>query len=180
MNPLLPVRSPADILPAYRETPVGDFLAYHNLGAPHRSYRQAELLVGMCMDHRKVLRIPDNFAYILRSGGANLRRIEFKVSYAVAVGGVRTICLLGHDKCGMVDLTARRGEFVTGLVENGGWDASAAAQHFDHWAPVFEIDDAAEFALSEARRLRGRYPKVIIAPLMYDLGDGLLYQVPEE
>ena len=40
----------------------------------------------MCMDNRKHLHIPDNFAFIIRSGGANLRYSEFKVSYAIAVG----------------------------------------------------------------------------------------------
>ena len=46
------------------------------------------LLVGMCMDNRRHVYIPDNFAFIIRSGGANLRCSEFKVSYAIAVGQV--------------------------------------------------------------------------------------------
>ena len=61
---LLPVREGKDILPAYRDTPIADLLAYHNLASPHRPYDQAELLVGMCVDHRQRLRIPDRFAYI--------------------------------------------------------------------------------------------------------------------
>jgi len=67
-----------DIFPEYRETPIGFLLAYHNLGKPFEGYSSAQLLIGMCMDNRKHLHIPDNFAYIIRSGGlicgtANLR-----------------------------------------------------------------------------------------------------------
>ncbi len=179
MSTLLPVNCWDDILPAYRSTPVADVLAYHNLRTASRSYDRAELLIGMCMDNRIALRIPDNFAYVLRAGGANLQRIEFKVSYAVAVGGVRTICLIAHDQCGMVDLRARRDVFANGLVENGGWERREAERHFDQFSPVFEIRDPAEFVLSEARRLRERYPRVMVAPLFYQVREGLLYQITE-
>ena len=179
MSALLPVKQWDDVLPAYRNTPVADLLAYQNLRSAHRNHDRAELLIGMCMDHRMMLRIPDNFAYILRAGGANLQRIEFKVSYAVAVGGVRTICLVGHDGCGMVDLSERRDLFVSGLVENGGWDRREAEKHFDQFSAVFEIGEPAEFVLREARRLRKRYPKVMVAPLLYHIREGLLYQIAE-
>ena len=179
MSMLLPVSHADDVLPAYRNTLVAELLAYHNLSGPHRNHDRAELLIGMCMDNRIGLRIPDNFAYILRAGGANLQRIEFKVSYAVAVGGVRTICLISHDQCGMIDLRGRRDMFVSGLVENGGWERREAEEHFDQFSAVFEIRDPAEFVLSEARRLRERYPRVIVAPLFYQIRDGLLYQIAE-
>ena len=68
MTALLPIRHRDDILPAYRGTPVADLVAYHNLRSPHRSYDQAKILIGMCMDSRITLRIHDNFAYILRAG----------------------------------------------------------------------------------------------------------------
>lgn len=173
----VPVREREEILPAYEETPIGDLLAYHNLREPHRQYTQAELLVGMCMDHRNALRIPHKFSYILRAGGANLQRIEFKVSFAVAVGGVRAFALIGHDECGMMGLRSRREAFVRGLVENGGWDRAEAEAHFDKYAPVFEVGDSADFVLAEARRLRERYPRVLVAPLFYRVGDNLLYQI---
>jgi carbonic anhydrase len=34
MNRLIPVNSVDDILPAYRDTPIGRLLEYHNLGRP--------------------------------------------------------------------------------------------------------------------------------------------------
>jgi carbonic anhydrase len=176
---ILPVRREEDILPAWRATPIGDLLRYHDLGAPHREYQRAALLIGMCMDHRAALRIPERFAYVLRAGGANLRRAEFKVSFAIAVGGVRHACLIGHSDCGMVGLPARRAAFVAGLVENAGWSAEEAERHFDLHAPEFGIDDAAAFVRVEAARLRARYPKVLVAPLFYTVEDGLLHQVAE-
>ena len=87
MNRLVPIKTIDDIFPEYRNTPVGDLLAYRNLNRPFDSYARAQLLIGMCMDNRKHLQIPDNFAYIIRAGGANLRYSEFKVSYGIAVGG---------------------------------------------------------------------------------------------
>jgi carbonic anhydrase len=86
MGELISINSIEDILPEYRKTPIGLLLEYHNLNRPFNTYDKAELLVGMCMDNRKHLNIPDNFAFIIRAGGANLRYSEFKVSYAIAVG----------------------------------------------------------------------------------------------
>ena len=97
----------------------------------------------------------------------------------MAVGGVRTICLIGHDQCGMVGLRARRDVFVNGLVENGGWARREAEQHFDQFSPVFDIRYPVEFVFSEAQRLRERYPCVMVSPLFYQVGEGLLYQITE-
>lgn len=114
------INSLEDIPEKLRNTPVADLLSYHNLGAPFKQYDKADLLIGMCMDNRKQLRIPDKFAYIIRAGGANLRYSEFKVSYAIAIGGVRFIALMGHTQCGMVNLASRRDSFVEGMVKNAG------------------------------------------------------------
>lgn len=179
-SPLIPVEREDDILPAFARTPVGDLLRYHNLGVPHRDHVRAELLVIMCMDSRKKLGIPDNFAFILRAGGANIRRSEFKVSFAVGIGAVSAIVVMGHSDCRMVGLRSRRDEFVDGLVRNGGWSAVAAAAEFDRYVDEFHIDDAMVFARTEAVRLRGAYPKMVVAPLFYTVEDNLLHQVRED
>jgi carbonic anhydrase len=177
MTRLLPVRTHADILPSWRGTPVADLLRFHNLGEPLPGYASATLVIGMCMDNRKSLRLPDNFAYVLRAGGANFRRAEFKLSFAIAVGGARAIALIGHDQCGMVGLHTRRDAFIEGLIRHAGWGREEAELHFEQWAPFFEVGDAAAFVASEADRLQRRYPKVPVAPLMYLIGDGLLHQI---
>lgn len=180
MNRLFPISELADIPSEYRNTPIALLLEYHNLSRPFQTYAQAQLLVGMCMDNRKHLHMPDNFAFIIRSGGANLRYSEFKVSYAISVGGVRHIALIGHNHCGMVNLIARKDAFVEGLIETAGWDRERAEEHFVHFAPMFEIGNEVDFILSETKRLRLRYPKITIAPMIYKVEDNRLYLVSEK
>jgi carbonic anhydrase len=175
---LIPIHSPSVVPPQYRGTPIERLLLWHNGVAEPELVERAELLVGMCMDNRKKLRIPENFAFVLRSGGGNLRHSEFKVSFAIGFGGVRAIALVVHNHCGMVGLSRRRGIFVDGLVD-AGWDREDAEAHFDAFAPLFEIGNEIDFALSEAARLRKRYPKVIVAPMRYDVADNLLYLIDE-
>ncbi|MFN2456660.1 MAG: carbonic anhydrase [Chitinophagaceae bacterium] len=179
MNQLIPIQSKDDILPEYRQTPIGLLLEFHNLNRPFDNYDKAELLVGMCMDNRKHLHIPDNFAFIIRAGGANLRYSEFKVSYAIAVGQVKYIALIGHNHCGMVNLVARKEEFINGLIDAAGWERERAEEHFMHFAPMYEIGNETNFILSETKRLRSRYPKITIAPMFYLVEDTQLYFIKE-
>src|SRR5690554_1214840 len=126
MDRLVRVTNPEDILREYRQTPIELLFEYHNCNKPYKNYTEAQLLIGMCMDNRKHLHIPDNFAYIIRSGGANLRYSEFKVSYAIAVGEIKHIALLAHNNCGMVNLKSRETAFIQGLINNAGWDPEFA------------------------------------------------------
>jgi hypothetical protein len=100
MAQIVPVNDRDDILPEYRDTPVGRLLEYHNLGRVDGAVAAPQLLIGMCMDSRKSLRIPNDFAFVLRTAGANMRDNEFRISYAIAVGGIRTIVLIAHTDCG--------------------------------------------------------------------------------
>jgi len=179
-DPLRPVESARDIPAHLRDTPIGELLQYHNLGRELVPVPAPRLLIGMCMDKRKHLHIPDNFAFILRAGGANLRPSEFKVSYAIAVGGVRAIAIIGHNNCGMVNLMSRSQLFIDGLVKNAGWDRRQAEDHFFHFAPLFEIGSEIDFTLSETKRLRLRYPGVQVAPMIYRVEDNRLYLLAEE
>jgi len=179
MQRLLEVSTLEDIPADYRDSPVGLLLEYHNLDRPPSAYSSAMLLIAMCMDHRKHLRLPDNFAYIIRSGGANLRFSGFKVSYAIAVGGVSAIALIGHTNCGMVNLISRREAFIQGLVDRAGWLRSNAEDHFDSVAPMFEIRDEIDFVSAEAQRLRSEYPRIQVAPLLYRVEDNRLYLIIE-
>ena len=179
MGNLIAIDSRDDIPKIYQNTSVELLLQYHNLGKPQEAYSAAQLLVGMCMDNRKHLNIPDNFAYIIRAGGANLRYSEFKVSFAVSVGGVSAIALIGHTQCGMVNVMAKKDLFIGGLIENAGWNEQQAEEHFNQYAPMFEIGNAMDFILSEVERLRLRYPKIPVAPLFYRVEDNKLYFIEE-
>jgi carbonic anhydrase len=180
MNRLVEISKREDIFPEYLNTPIGNLLEYHNLNKPLEPYTQAKLLIGMCMDNRKHLRIPDNFAFIIRSGGANLRYSEFKVSYAISVGDIHHIAIIGHNNCGMVNLMARKDLFIDGLVDKAGWDKQYAEEHFFHYAPMYEIGNEVDFAISEAKRLRLRYPKIQVAPMLYNVENNKIALIAEK
>ena len=180
MNRLTTISITEDIFPEYHRTPIGLLLEFHNLNRPLDTYTQAQLLIGMCMDNRKHLRIPDNFAFIIRAGGANLRYSEFKVSYAIAIGDIQHIALIGHNNCGMVNLISRKDQFINGLVNKAGWDREWAEEHFMHFAPIFEIGNEIDFVISEAKRLRLRYPKITVAPMHYKVDENRLYLINEK
>jgi carbonic anhydrase len=179
MPRLISVFSEKDVPRRYQTTPIGKLLLYQNTDRPLPKHERAELLIGMCMDNRKHLHIPENFAFIIRSGGANLRHSEFKISYAVSVGDVKTIALIAHNNCGMVNLAARKEQFINGLVDNAGWDKDKAEEHFSQLAVMFEIGNEIDFVVSEAKRLKTRYPKLEIAPLFYKVEDNRLYVIEE-
>ncbi|MBN1799721.1 MAG: carbonic anhydrase [Spirochaetales bacterium] len=168
-----------DIPGKYRDTPIADFLHYHNFKAPFKTYSSAQLLIGMCMDNRKKLNIPEYFAYIIRTGGANLRYSEFKVSYAIAIGNVKYIILISHNNCGMVNLMAKKDAFIKGLMENTQWDKQRAEEHFINYAPMFEIDNEKQFVIDEAERLMNKYKGIMVVPAFYKIGDNLIYLLEE-
>jgi carbonic anhydrase len=177
MNNLISISTQQGIPLEYKDSPIGRFIEYHNLKRPFDSYAKAELLAGMCMDHRKRLRMPENFAYVIRAGGANLEHSDFTISFAIAVGGVKAIALIGHNDCGMVGLDAKREQFIQGLVDNAGWDRAQAESHFDQQAPAFEINHEITFILRQAKRLRHQYPTIPIAPFLYKVEDNLMYLI---
>lgn len=179
MNDLIAVHSAADIPKKYQGTPIGLLVEYQNHLRPHDAFSSAQILVGMCMDNRKALDVPENFAYILRTGGANMRASGFKISYAIAVGNVRHIAIAGHNHCGMVNVMQRKEAFIQGLVEGAGWDREKAENHFLNLVPMFEIGNEIDFVLSEVRRLRAEYPKITIAPLLYRIEDNRLCFIKE-
>ncbi len=179
MEKLIPVKTKEDIFAKYQDTPIGKLFEYHNLKRLHEKQTSAQLIIGMCMDNRKRISIPENFAYVIRTGGGNLRFNEFQVSYSIALGKVKSIALVGHDRCGMVNLISKKEKFIKGLLDIG-WEPSVAEDHFMHFAPMFEIGNEIDFVLSEAKRLRLRYPKIEVAPLFYKLEDNLLYLIRED
>jgi len=176
-NKLKAVNSAADIPKALRGTPFAELLQYQNLGKPFKKYDKARLLACMCMDNRKQLRLPDNFAFILRTGGGNIRYSEFKLSFAIGIGGVRHVAMIAHDNCGMSNLFSKREAFIRGLMKNAGWPRRRAEEYFVTYAPLFEIGNEADFVVAEARRMNFKYPKVKVLPMYYKLADGKLYLI---
>jgi len=129
------------------------------------------------MDNRKHLNIPDNFSFIIRSGGANLKYSEFKVSYAIAIGNVKHIVLIAHNNCGMVNINNRKQEFINGLVNNAGWNIKEAEEHFIKYQPLFEINNEIDFIINESNRIKKLYPNITVVPMYYKTDDNLLYLI---
>jgi carbonic anhydrase len=181
MLSLIPVEMVDDILPRYRGTSVEHLLRYHNLGEPMPATTgKAEVLVGMCMDHREELRVPNEFAYELRVAGGRMGGHEFEISYAVSVARVAAIVLIAHTDCGMAHVTTKRGAFVRGLVEWGGCGEEDASRLFAKHAANYEIGDPAQFIVSEAARIQRFYPNVMVAPLLYAVEDDRLRQITDD
>jgi carbonic anhydrase len=180
MKSLVDVKTPEDIFDKYRDTPISRLFEYHNLGKPAEICSKAQMLIITCMDYRIRFRIPDRFAYVLRTGGGNSQPNEFHISYAVAVGGIEYIALIGHNHCGMVNLAARQELFIHGLTKKAGWSHSAAAELFERDAPRCEIEDEIKYLFNDLSRLRAKFPKITIEPLMYLVEDNQLYQIKED
>jgi carbonic anhydrase len=174
----IPVNSVSDLLPVYLNTPIEWLFRYHNFdeplppttGTPH-------LFAAMCIDHRKTLHIPNEFAYVLRTAGARLKGNEFELTYAIAVGGVSTVALIGHTDCGMERVLERRDAFIKGLTERAGVERQQAEKHFDSSATKYAISGAAESVLRQTATIRRYLPGILVAPLLYDVDTDRLSQL---
>ena len=132
----------------------------------------------MCIDNRKHLNIPANFSYIIRTAGGNLKNNEFHISFAVSVKGINHFALIGHNNCSMRDISTRKEEMIVGLVR-AGWEKHKAESHINQFADSFEIGNEIDFLLSETKRIRQMYPRLVVAPMFYKLEDNRLYLVAE-
>lgn len=161
----------------YRDTPVARLIEYHNFQMPLREYDSAELLIGTCMDYRIRLRMPENFSYVLRTGGAHMNHSEFHISYAIAVAGIRHFALIGHSDCAMSGLEERRPAFIKGLAEIESWSEREARAHFNLSAPIYEIGDEEASTRAEAQWLQNKYPDILVVPMLYLVEDHRLYLI---
>ena len=180
MNRLIAISVPEDILPEYRQTPIGNLLEYQNMDKKLDKYSDAQLLIGMCMDNRIQIRIPENYSFIIRAGGANMKNSEFNISFAIAVRRIQHFALIGHNHCGMINLNSNKELFIEGMVKYAGWESADAEDHFLKFEPICEIHNEIDFLLSETKRLRLRYPSVNVAPMLYKLEDNRLYLIREQ
>ncbi len=171
------VLSEGDIPQDLQNSPFADLLSYHNLSKSFKEYEKAELVVVMCMDNRKQLKIPNKFAYILRTAGARITGAEFKISFAIGFGDIKHVALIGHSQCGMVNLTSKKEKVIDGLVKNAGWTKEQAENHFNSFAPFFEIENEISFVASESKRLKEKYPKINFVPIIYKVEDNKLYLI---
>lgn len=177
---MLSVKDEMDIPEVYRNTPIERLILSHNQSLQPGNYEVADILVLMCMDNRQALRLPQNFAFFVRNSGGTQSGVSFSVSFAIAVGGIRYIAVIGHSDCMMVDLETRKEDFVKGLSEHARWAMVEAESHFLSMCAQFEKRDAVGSVITDAEFIRSQYPGVIVAPLFYSIEDHLLYLIEEE
>ena len=49
-----------------------------------------------------------------------------------------------------------------------------------NYCTLYDIGNEVDFVLSEAKRLRLRYPKVLVVPMIYKIEDNRLYLIEEK
>jgi len=179
-NNMAIVKDKPDIPEVYQNTPIERLILHHNMGFLPDSYQRAEMLVLMCMDSRQVLRLPRNFAFVVRNSGGSQNGVPFSISFAIAVGEIRHMAVIGHSDCMMVNLETRKKDFVQNLSERFKWERSEAEILFLNMCTQFGKRDAVGSVIAEVEFIRSQYPGVIVAPLFYSIEDHLLYLIEEE
>lgn len=174
---LIEVNSELDIFQKYLNTPFEDLLKFQNLERNEDIVDSPQLIVGMCMDNRKTLRIPQNFAFVIRTAGNNMKGQEFAISYAVGVGQIKYLALIAHTDCGMAAVLDRKEAYISGLNKMIAMSPDDGLQLFSDFAHKHYIGNEVEFVVKEANRIKKLYPKLEIAPFLYKVENNKLYQI---
>ncbi|HBF13980.1 MAG TPA: carbonic anhydrase [Deltaproteobacteria bacterium] len=174
-EPLLSPRS------RYAGTPIEELLLFHNEGKDASGIcERPQLIVSLCMDQRISLHLPEGFAYTLRTPGSRIQGLEFAVSYAIAMGEVRTLAIIGHTDCAMTKVKEVKRCFVRRLdTWHTGWSAKDALRHFNRWAPTFYIENIEQHVRIQADWISGIFPDLLVAPMIYQVEDHHLYLLEE-
>lgn len=159
--------------PRFTGTPIEDLLLFHNESKRMpSSFTKPELILSLCMDQRIALHLPKGFAFSLCTPGSRLQGLEFAVSYAIAMAGVRALAIIGHTDCAMTKVQDLKERFVKQLDDwHDQWDAQDALKHFEQWAPVFYIRDMKEHIRSQVEWISKIFPDLLVAPLIYHVED---------
>lgn len=176
---LVRVSKPEDIPVFLRDTPIETMLKCQNMGEVDANQSEdPDLVIGMCIDYRKSLSLPQNCAYVIRRTGANMAGSEFSLALALSTG-IEYMALIAHNHCVMSDPHVKRGAFVSALTGKHGWSNDQALSFFDEHASSREIDDAIDFSLKEARRLSNLFRGLKVVPMLFMLEDNLVYLVKD-
>jgi len=177
MEKLLPMENMDAIPTELQESPISRLIGYHNIGKKLDNYNYPLVLICTCMDYRIKLQIPNNFAFMIRTAGANMSSCKFDISYAIAVGGIRHIALIGHNDCGMANLSRKEELFIEGMVRNAGWDKTRALEYFRQKEQECTILKETDYIYNQAEELSREFPGVKVIPMLYRIEDNLLYLI---
>lgn len=166
-----------DVLPDYRGTPIEAMLVSHNLKEVVDPPAAPELLIATCMDPRIDLHLPKQFAFVIRTAGANVDALMFNIAGAVALAPVRSIAIMGHSDCAMARIDQCRREFAATVGACSSLSDDEVAAMYTTGLDAFGFDDPAAQTLRQADALRRLFPQLLIAPLYYDVEDHRIYQL---
>lgn len=175
-----PLKRASDIPEELLGTPFEKMIRYHNLEEelpPVDDTTKPEMLIIKCMDHRKSMRLPERFAYIVRNAGGNARSNEFSMAFAIGVGQVKHVALISHTDCGMIRLGEKKDRFIEGMVQNAGWSEERAEQFFQTQAGEFGMLNPVTFILAESLRFQTSYPSIHFQSFLYNVEDNQIYLV---
>lgn len=156
-----------------QNTPIEKFIRAENFGEKIEGSGTPELLIAACIEFRYALPIPRMFAYVLRRASGRLIGAEFSLAYILSAG-VKHICLVGHNDCGMTKVEENKQRMINALIEQG-WYPDRAAEFINTQAGMHQMKDELDGLEWEYKRLRRLFRNVVIAPLFVDLSNTQLY-----
>ncbi len=142
--------------------PVETLLQSHNSGVVFPPFTRPELAVVTCMDFRIHLQMPENFAFVLRTGGANPEPVEPYLAYSVARMGIGAIALIGHTDCAM--------QYPDPYVLNHLPTDEEHIRRYRAQIAALAIGEVEFFTRRQARRL-GERLGIPVVPLLYRVED---------
>lgn len=113
------------------------------------------------------------FAYVIRRASGRLYGSEFSLAYILS-RGVRHICLVGHNDCGMTKIEENKESMINALVEQG-WHKDCASEFINMQASRYAMSDEIDALKAEYTRLRRLFKRVEIAPFLVCLSAAKLY-----
>jgi carbonic anhydrase len=167
------IEGPEDIPEHWRNTPIAALIGAHNFGTPIEATGTPELLIGTCIEFRFQPKVPPMYAYVIRRASGRLIGAEFPLLYTLAKG-VKHVVLIGHDDCGMTQVSKHRQPMIDCLVDQG-WDRERAEEYVSMQAGRYAIQDEIDSLESEYFRLSRLFKKIELAPLFVSLASEKLY-----
>lgn len=142
--------------------PIEILLQSHNQGQFFPPFDRPVLAVVTCMDFRIQLHMPENFAFVLRTGGANPAPVEPYLAFSVARMGIGAIALIGHTDCAM--------QYPDPYVLNHLPTNEHHIQHYRAQIAALAIGEVEPFTRRQARKLTARLGLPVV-PLLYRVED---------
>ncbi len=170
---LTKVEKPEDIPERWRGTPIAALIGAHNFDTPLVATGEPELLIATCIEFRFMPKVPAMYAYVIRRASGRLIGAEFPMLYTLS-RGVRHVVLIGHDDCGMTQVSKHGPAMIETLIDQG-WDKDRAEEYVAMHAGRYAIQDEVDSLEVEYFRLRRLFKKIELAPLFVSLSSEKLY-----